>query len=126
LRLILDTEALIALERNDRAMWQRLKIALQAREAPISHGGIVGQAWRGRGARQALLARALDAIEIRRLDAMLGRAAGELLARAKQDDVIDAALVLLAHDGDRIITSDPDDLVPLARAADLDVEVVRA
>jgi len=38
--------------------------------------------------------------------------------------VIDAALVLLADDGDRVITSDPDDLAPLARAADVDVELV--
>jgi hypothetical protein len=38
--------------------------------------------------------------------------------------VIDAALVLLAEDGDRIITSDPEDIAPLARAADLDVELV--
>lgn len=125
MRRILDAGALIALERNDRAMWQRLKLALRAREAPLSHGGIVGQVWRGRGARQALLARALDVIDIRRIDAVLGRAAGELLARAKQDDVIDAALVLLANDGDQIITSDPDDIAPLARAADLDVELVR-
>lgn len=124
MKLILDTGALIALERNDRAMWQRLKLALQARQAPVSHGGIVGQAWRGRGSRQALLAKALDVIDIRRLDATLGRAAGELLARAKQDDVIDAALVLLANDGDRVITSDPDDLAPLARAADVDIELV--
>lgn len=85
----------------------------------------MGQAWRGRGPRQALLAKALDVIDVRRLDAALGRAAGELLARAKQDDVIDAALVLLANDGDRIITSDPEDLALLARAADLDIEIVR-
>ena len=76
-------------------------------------------------ARQALLARALDVLDIRRLDAALGRAAGELLARARQDDVLDAALVLLASDGNRIITSDPEDLAPLARAADLDVELAR-
>jgi hypothetical protein len=123
--LILDTGALLALERNDRAMWQRLKLALQARQPPLCHGGIVGQAWRGRGPRQALLARALQGLDIRPLDAALGRAAGELLARVKQDDVIDAAVVLLANDGDRIVTSDPDDLAPLARAADLDVELVR-
>jgi hypothetical protein len=63
-------------------------------------------------------------MRIRPLDAALGRAAGELLARTRQRDVIDAALVLLARDGDRIITSDPEDLAPLARAADLDVELV--
>jgi hypothetical protein len=124
MKLILDTGAFIALERNDRAMWQRLKLALQAREVPVSHGGIVGQAWRGKGSRQALLAKALDVVDIRRLDAALGRAAGELLARGKKREVIDAALVLLANDGDRVITSDPDDLAPLARAADLDVELV--
>ena len=124
MRLILDAGALIALERNERAMWQRLKIALQTREPPLSHGGIVGQVWRGRGSRQALLAKALEIIEVRPLDARLGRAAGELLARTRQDDVIDAALVLLANDGDRLVTSDPGDLAPLARAADLDIDLV--
>ncbi len=64
-------------------------------------------------------------LDIRRLDAVLGRAAGELLARAGQHDVIDAALVLLANDGDRIITSDPGDLARLARAADIEIELVR-
>lgn len=125
MKLLLDTGALLALERNERAMWQRLKLALQQRESPVCHAGIVGQAWRGRGPRQALLARALDVLDIRRLDAVLGRAAGELLARAGKDDVIDAALVLLANDGDRIITSDPGGLAPLARAADIDIELVR-
>jgi hypothetical protein len=31
--------------------------------------------------------------------------------------VIDAAVVLIAHDGDDIITSDPEDLRPLAAAS---------
>lgn len=125
MRLVLDAGALIALDRNDRAMWERLKLAVLAREAPISHGGVVGQVWRRGGPRRARLAKALEAIEVRHLDQALGRAAGELLARARRDDVIDAALVLLARPGDRIVTSDPDDLAPLARAADLDIEIVR-
>jgi hypothetical protein len=53
MRLVLDSGAFIALERNDRAMWRRLKAALIAREIPVSHGGVVGQVWRGKGARQA-------------------------------------------------------------------------
>src|SRR5437773_556827 len=110
--------------RKERAMWQRMKLALLAEQAPLSHGGIVGQAWRGSGPRQARLAKALDAIDVRPVDAVLGRAAGELLAQAKATDVIDAALVLLAEDGDVIVTSDPDDLAPLARAANRDVELV--
>jgi hypothetical protein len=36
---------------------------------------------------------------------------------------VDAALVLLAADGDTLLTSDVDDLVPLAAAAGLHVDV---
>ena len=54
----------------------------------------------------------------------LGKRAGELLARAKKSDVIDAALVLLASDGDAIVTSDAGDLETLARAAGRLVELI--
>lgn len=124
--LVLDSGALIALERNDRPMWRRLKAAYLSGSAPVSHGGVVGQAWRGRGGRQALLAKALAGVDVRQLDEALGRAAGELLGRANRSDVIDAALVLLAADGDLIVTSDPRDLEPLARASGRHVEIVRA
>jgi hypothetical protein len=39
-------------------------------------------------------------------------------------DVVDAAVVLLAADGDDILTSDADDLLPLAVAAGRHVEIV--
>jgi predicted nucleic acid-binding protein len=124
--LVLDAGALIALERHDRAMWRRLKSAQLAGSIPVSHGGIIGQVWRGRGPRQALLRKALAAVDVRPLDERLGRAAGELLAAAKRRDVIDAALVVLASDGDYLITSDPDDLEPLARVSGRHVEIVQA
>jgi hypothetical protein len=123
--LILDAGALVALERNDRPMWRRLKAALLRGEVPVSHGGVIGQAWRGGGPRQAPLATALAGIEVRPLDQALGRAAGGLLAAGRRGDVIDAALVLLAHDGDHILTSDVDDLEPLARASQRHVEIIR-
>ena len=122
--LVLDSGALIALEKNDRVMWRRLKAALLAKNVPVSHGGIVGQAWRGGGPRQTLLARALAGIDIRPLDESLGRAAGDLLARAGRADVIDAALVLLADDGDDIVTSDPEDIEPLAARLGRHVELL--
>lgn len=125
MRLILDAGALIALDRNDRPMWRRLKAALLAGHVPLSHGGVVGQAWRGGGPRRALLSRALEGIDIRPLDDALGRASGELLAAAKAHDVIDAALVLLATDGDVVVTSDPDDIEPLAVASGRHVDIVR-
>lgn len=121
--LILDTGALIALERNERPMWIRLKAALLAGEPPVTHAGVVGQAWRG-GPRQARLAQALAAIEVAALDEPMGRQAGQLLAATGQSDVIDAAVVLLTHDGDEIITSDPTDLEPLARASTRHVELI--
>ncbi len=40
-----------------------------------------------------------------------------MLARTDASDVIDAALVLLAQDGDEILTSDPDDLGTLLAAS---------
>ena len=92
---------------------------------PVTHGGIVGQAWRGGGPRQARLATALGGLDVRPLDDRLGRAAGELLARAGTNDVIDAALVRLAVDGDEIVTSDVADLKPLAALTGQHVELVR-
>lgn len=60
--MILDGGALLALEASDRAMWRRYKFARRAGFPPVSHGGVVGQAWRGGGPRQALLATALGGL----------------------------------------------------------------
>jgi hypothetical protein len=125
MKLVLDAGALLALERNDRPMWRRFKGALLEGSVPATHGGVVGQVWRGRGPRQALLAKALIGVEVRPLDLTLGRRAGELLGAAHRADVIDAALVLLADDDDQIITSDPRDLAPLATASGRHIEIVR-
>ena len=124
--LVLDSGAFLALERNDRAMWRRVKAAELSGQVPVSHGGIVGQTWRGHGPRQTLLVKALAGTDVRPIDEPLGRAAGELLARARRRDVIDAALVLLADDGDQIVTSDLDDIEPLAAASGRHVELVQA
>ncbi len=122
--LILDAGALVAIERGDKLTITLVATELAARRAPRSHGGVVGQVWRGGGARQARLARFLAAVEVVPLDEALGRRAGALLARARRSDVVDAAVVLLAADGDSILTSDPGDLEPLAFAAGLHVEII--
>ncbi|HEY5197962.1 MAG TPA: hypothetical protein VIJ51_13140 [Solirubrobacteraceae bacterium] len=64
---------------------------------PTTHAGVVGQVWRG-GAPRALLARLLDAV--------------------------DAALVLLAVDGDLLLTSDTGDLGSLAEATGTHLELI--
>jgi hypothetical protein len=84
---------------------------------------VVGQVWRD-GARQALLARLLSGVRVVPLDQDLGRRCGLLLGRSGTRDVIDAAVVLLARDGDQVLTSDPNELRRLAEAADLHVDLV--
>jgi len=122
--LVLDAGAFVALERNDRSMWRRLKGALIAGEPPGTHGAVVGQVWRGGTGRQTQLARALQAVETHPFDLELGRRAGLLLALTGQTDAIDAGVVALARDGDQIITSDPGDIAALVNAAGLLVDVV--
>ena len=122
--LVLDAGALIALDRNDRAMWIRLKALREAGELPVTHGGVVGQVWRG-GPRQARLAAALAGTDVRALDDHLGRAAGELLAETRSSDVIDGALALVAGDGDEIVTLDRDDFEVLVAATGRHVELIR-
>lgn len=121
--MVFDSGALIGLDRGDRAMWVRLKQAALAGEPPVTHGGVLGQVWRG-GPRQARLATALAGLDVRSLDERFGRACGELLAAAGRSDVIDAAIALLAADGDEIVTSDPRDLTVLAEAAGRHVELI--
>jgi len=121
-RILLDAGALIALDRNERVMWRRFAHARLGGTHVVTHGGIVGQVWRG--ARQARLAQALRSMLVVPLDEALGRLAGQLLAASRTRDVVDAALVVLSRAGDRIYTSDPDDLLSLAGAAPRDVEIV--
>lgn len=122
--LVLDADALIALDRNERSMWVRLKALHAGGELPVTHGGALGQVWRG-GARQARLARAVGGIDVRAIDGGLGRMAGELLGVTGQSDVLDASLAVLAADGDEIVTSDPDDLEILVAATGNHVELIR-
>jgi hypothetical protein len=122
--VVLDSRALVALERNERAMWTRLKGAQVAGEVKITHAGVLAQVWRG-GPRQARLSQAHDGIEIRPLDPPLGRAAGELLGRTGLSDVIDAAVALLSCDGDDVVTADRDDFQRLVAASGRHVELIR-
>ncbi len=122
--LVLDAGALLAVERGDRDTVALLKQELVAGRTPVTHGGVIGQVWRGGARRQANLARLLPALTIVAIDDAMGRRAGMLLGRARRSDVIDAAIILLASDGDMILTSDVRDLRPLAGAAGIDVDLV--
>jgi hypothetical protein len=122
--LVLDSGALIAIERLDRGVIALIKRERLAGRAPVTHGGVIGQVWRGGTGRQANLARLLPGIEILPLDDALGRRAGVLMGSAQTSDVIDAAVALLAGDTDEIVTTDAEDLRPLVEATGKHVEIV--
>ena len=115
--LILDAGALLAVDRGERAMIARLRVAQQSGLELRTNAMVVAQVWRDRHGRQANLARLLRAVDVRPVSHSDGREAGVLLAEAGTADPIDATVVLLAAPGDRILTSDPEDLARLAAAA---------
>jgi hypothetical protein len=122
--VVLDAGALVAVERGDRDIVALIKLERLNNRAPLTHGGVIGQVWRGGRRRQANLARFLSGVDVQAIDDRLGHQAGVLLGVARGSDVIDAAVVLLATDGDDILTSDPGDLADLARAAGRHVELI--
>lgn len=122
--LVLDAGALIAVERLDREVLALIKRERLAERAPLTHGGIIGQVWRGGDGRQATLARLLTGIEVVPVDDLLGRKVGLLLKQTKTSDVVDAAVALLAKDGDEILTADAKDLLPLVKATGAHVDLI--
>lgn len=115
--LILDAGALVGVDRNDPDVVHLLRRAQQAGLELRTNPMVVSQVWRDRRGRQANLARLLQAVKVQPVHDEDGREAGVLLGRAGTADPIDATVVLMAGPGDRIFTSDPDDLTKLVEAA---------
>jgi len=122
-RAVLDAGAFVAVEKRDRNMGAMLRVLQQRRVPLATSSAVVAQVWRD-GRKQDLLARLLSGVDVRALAPGDDSRTGELLARAKTDDVIDAHLVLGAEDGDRVLTSDPDDIRRLVDARGVDATVV--
>lgn len=123
--LVLDAGAFVAVDRDDRSVIARLRVAQQHGVELRSNAVVVAQVWRDPKGRQVGLARLLRAVDVRSVDEQMGREAGVLLSRTGMSDAIDATLVLVARAGDRILTSDPDDIRRLAVAAGKSVAVIR-
>jgi len=120
--LTLDTGALIAVERNERAVILAIEAAIRLKEPVVVPAGAVGQAWRN-PRRQVRLVRLLETegVEIEPLDSGRAKRAGQLCGVTKTKDVIDASVVLCAKARKTaIMTSDSDDL----RRLDPNVELI--
>jgi predicted nucleic acid-binding protein len=122
--LVLDAGAFIAVDRDDRAIIARLRVAATAGIALRTTGVIVAEVWREPGSRRANIARLLKAVEIQPVDERLGREAGVLLGRAGTDQAPDATIVAVAVAGDRILTSDRGDIERLVTASGRPILVV--
>lgn len=123
--LVLDAGAFVAAERDDRALIARLRVAQRHNVELRSNAIVVAQVWRDSRGRQVQLARLLRSVDVHPVDDETGRAAGVLIGQAGTQDPIDATLVLLAHPGDRILTSDPQDIRHLITTVGRSVTVIR-
>lgn len=126
--LVLDTGALIALDRNDRRAWAMLRNAADDSAQVSVPTGAVAQAWRD-GSRQALVARALTHCDEVALDGSVARAAGLLCGRADTPDVVDASVALVAAARSQtgptaLVTSDTADLHHLLHTLGASVRLV--
>lgn len=123
MRVILDAGAFVAVDKRDRRVGAMLRVLQQANIPLRTSSAVVAQVWRD-GRKQAALARILSAVGTRALAPGDDKRTGELLAAAKQNDVIDAHLALLVEDGNRVLTSDPEDLERLLDARGITAELV--
>jgi hypothetical protein len=123
--LILDAGALIAIDRGDRSTLVTIAAARRRGADLRSSPMVLAQVWRDPGGRQAELARFLKGVHLPAVHDGDGRAAGLLQGVARTDDPVAAVLVLLARDGDRVLTSDVDDMQRLVEAAHVRVGVIR-
>jgi hypothetical protein len=123
MKVIVDAGGLIAAERGDRNL---------AAVTPMDEDTdlivptlVLAQVWRG-GRRQARLAHYLNGCEIVGVPADAGKRLGTLFGASDTCDVVDATVVDVArsHRASGIITSDPNDLRKLVRAAKLSVELL--
>jgi predicted nucleic acid-binding protein len=115
--LILDTGALVAVDRGDRAMAARLRVAERSGLGLCSTGAVIAEVWRDAAGRQANLARLLKSVDVRAVDRQLGKEAGVLLGKSGVNDAVDATVVAVAGTGDRVLTSDPADIQKLVSAS---------
>ena len=105
-------------------MAARLRVAHGSGLELRSTGAVVAQVWRDPAGRQAVLSRLLRSVDVKAVDRSLGQEAGVLLGRAGRGDAVDATVVAVANTGDRVITSDPDDIRALVEASGRAVLVV--
>jgi len=109
--VVYDAGVLIAAERNDRAVWADHRTRLELGIVPVTTAPIVAQV--SRSGRQVQLHRLLRGCDV--VAFTQAHAVGALLGATGSADVVDAHVVLVAAaSGASVLSSDKDDLSPLA------------
>ena len=122
--LVLDAGALVAVDRGDRALAAKLRVAQHGGLQLRTTGVVIAEVWRDAGGRQASLARLLQAVDVIPVDQRLGQEAGVLLGATSATNAVDATVVAAASTGDRILTGDPRDIRRLVSASHRSIVVV--
>lgn len=118
---VLDTGALIALERADRRVMHILLRTQRDGGRLALPAGVLAQAWRA-SPRQARLAHLVGSphVDVVPLDEQVALAAGTVLAESGGVDAVDASVVVCARQrGQPVMTSDVRDFRRLARDVNL-------
>jgi predicted nucleic acid-binding protein len=122
-RVVLDAGAFVAYEKGDPLVRARLAAAQRLGLELATTSPVVGQVWRD-GRRQVLIARLISATNVDAPDELAARRAGELLAKTRTHDIVDALIAGHAKDGDTVLTSDPDGIAALLAAAGVRATIV--
>ena len=112
--VVYDAGALIAADRSDRAVWADHRVRLEMGLLPVATAPVVAQV--SRSGRQAQFRRFLRGCEIASFDEDQAHDIGALAGRTGVADVVDIHVVFTAHRlGFDVVTSDDDDLEPIAK-----------
>jgi hypothetical protein len=123
MKAVLDTGAFIAIEKRDRRVGAMLRVLQQARVPVWTSSAAIAQVWRD-GRKQAQLARVLAGVGVRAFAPVEDRRTGELLGRARTEDVVDGHVAMVVEDGDQILTADRRDLEHLLEVRGIDATFV--
>ena len=118
-----DTGALVAAERNDRAMWALHAGFLALEVVPTVPAPVLAEAWRG-GSRQASLSRLLALCYVEVLTEEQARRVGALAGKAAHADIVDVTVVEgAARRRDAVVTVDDGHIRAIAKAAGIRLHV---
>ena len=113
--IVYDAGVLIAADNGVRRVWAEHAVRLELGILPLVPSAVLAQA--SRSPRQVQLRRLVAGCEVVPLLEADAHRVGELLARAKTSDVMDASVVeLAARRAADVVTSDPKDIRRLVAA----------